>query len=193
VILVESDSAAFVQLCEVRDVLTYSFDWELLPAPRAPEWFRCVDAGRRELECLVVGADATAGAYAVAGTGEQRRVLHIDQLGRVRVLGKELMGAVGLVVALPCFRELDELPLDASLDVLRVRAAQLEAEVQSDIVQLVDARQWLLSRFTALMHDDPCANFAALRRESPPSVVTVAGWARISERPEAASSVFRAR
>ncbi len=183
VTLEESDSAALEALYEVRDVLTYSFDLELLSAPRAPEWFHCLDG-----ECHVIGCDATAGAYAVVRNEGSQRVVHVDQLGRTRVLGQDVMSAVALVVALPYWRELDEQLGDAAVDGFRDRAALLEREVQSDIVQLAEARQWLQARFDGLVLADPVANFARWRAEARPNLVTVAGWARISERPESANT-----
>lgn len=142
----------YSRLLEVREVLMFSFDLELLaepvdakeyatPAPWLPA-FTVPGA-----DAIVFGRDAMGGIYVASeyATPARTRCFHLDTSGHVVVLGDGLEEAVTLVIAVPYWRELVARCQSGNVDAMRAAAAELEREVFDDLPALPEARDYLQS------------------------------------------------
>lgn len=170
------------RLLEVREVLMFSFDFELLeqcvgsdayetPAPWVPAF---VVPGATS---SVVGRDATGGVYVLCDFPERPSVcLHIDTRGYATPLGPDLEQTIALLVAIPYWHEL--LAEASALDEMRALAVELEQQVCDDLAALPEARDYLQGFLALPKLDDPVRRLyeqSALQSESV-TVLSPHGW-----------------
>jgi hypothetical protein len=150
------------RLREVRDVLMFSFDFELLEAPLGPEdyatpapWLPAfVVPGAL---ATVIARDAMGGVYLSCefSTGRAARWVHLDTRGHVVALGNDLEQVIALIVAIPYWHQLLLECPSGTLDAMREVALRLDREVNEDLPALADARQYLLSLLDLPVFADP--------------------------------------
>lgn len=175
----------FSRLLEVREVLMFSFDFELLeqpvdaqayttPSPWMPAF--TVPGAR----AAVVGRDAMGGLYVLCefASPPATRCVHLDTSGHVVVLGESLQEAVSLLIEVPYWRELLARDTANRLDSMRVEAQELEREVFDDLPNLPEARAYLQTFFAfAPAATDPVARLYELNRASDSiTVLSPHGW-----------------
>jgi len=174
----------FSRLLEVREVLMFSFDFELLEHPLDPAEYTTPSPWLPAFtlpgaSATVVGRDAMGGVYLTcefASVGS-RCCLHLDTRGHVVLLGETLQDAVSLLVALPYWRELLVESSSAGLDAMRAHAFRLEREVCEDLPALPEARVYLqhFLGFPALA--DPLGRLDELMaRTDSVTVLSPHGW-----------------
>lgn len=170
------------RLLEVREVLMFSFDFELLehsvgaevyetPAPWVPAF---LVPGATS---TVIGRDATGGVYVLCEFPQRPSVcLHIDTRGYATSLGPTLEQAVNLLVALPYWHEL--LAHAGTLDQMRALAADLEQQVCDDLAALPSARDYLQSFLGLPKLEDPVRHLYELSvlQPEPVTVLSPHGW-----------------
>jgi hypothetical protein len=150
--MVSVPEALLKRLLEVREVLMFSFDFEVLeqpldsaayttPSPWVPA-FTLPGAS-----ATVVGRDAMGGVYVLCDVSSASAscCLHIDTGGHLVLLGDTLQEAVALLIALPYWRELLVESPRFGVESLRARAVDLEREVGEDLPALPEAREFLQS------------------------------------------------
>jgi hypothetical protein len=171
------------RLLEVRDVLAFTFDFEVFeralgseayatPSPWLPAF---IVPGAL---VSVVGREGTGGVYAWCERGQERCCLHIDARGNVVCIGHELEQAVALLVALPYWPELLAQCPSGELCALRELAPRLEQEACEDLPALPAARQELQAFLQLPELPDPILRLYELAVQQAP-VVTVwspHGW-----------------
>jgi hypothetical protein len=171
------------RLLEVRDVLAYSFDFEVFqhalgsdayasPAPWLPSF---VVPGAT---VSVVGRDGVGGVYVCCERGSTRCCLHIDTRGHAVWLGDDLEQALTLLIALPYWPELLAQCPSGELSALREQAQRLEQEACEDFRALPAARQELRGFLDMPELPDPIGRLHQLAIEqSPPLAVwSPHGW-----------------
>jgi hypothetical protein len=172
------------RLQEVREVLMYTFDFELLVPAISPDAFSAPSpwapsfsiAGRGH---SVVARDATGAVYVsceLAGASEGF-VVHVDTQGYSVSLGEGLGQTVALVLALPYYREILR---ETTGDLIQMRelAARFEAEVCRDLPALPAARNDLFSCLPLPIAADPVAQLhqLAVLSPTPVSILSPHGW-----------------
>ena len=171
------------RLLEVRDVLAFTFDFEVFeralgseayatPSPWLPAF---IVPGA---SVSVVGREGTGGVYAWCERGQERCCLHIDGRGNAVCIGNELEQAVALLVALPYWPELLAQCPSGELCALRELAPRLEQEASEDLPALPAARQELRAFLQLPELPDPILRLYELAVQQAP-VVTVwspHGW-----------------
>lgn len=174
------------RLWEVREVLMFSFDFELLATPLTPAayatphpWLPAFDVPGSDYS--IVARDAMGGVYArcnLTGTA-QTRFVHVDTMGYAVPLGGTLEQLVSLILALPYWRELLARTDQATPEAMRQVAAGLEQEVAEDLPQLRAARDDLLQHLDLPELDDPVTilHDVAVASEPALAVVSPHGWA----------------
>lgn len=175
----------FSRLLDVREVLMFSFDLELLeqpvdareyatPAPWLPA-FTVPGA-----DAAVVGRDAMGGLYVTCEYAVPRatRCLHLDTAGHVVLLGEGLQEAVTLVISVPYWRELVSRGPASNLEAMRTAAAELEREVFDDLPALPEARDYLQALLALPpLRSDPVARLHELnQRGNGVTVLSPHGW-----------------
>ncbi|MGC4094426.1 MAG: hypothetical protein QM756_42245 [Polyangiaceae bacterium] len=185
------------RLLEVRDVLTFSFDFELLEEPIASEeyatpspWvpaFRVPNASAQ-----IVGRDATGGVYvSCLLPGPRQTYLHIDTQGHAALLGSDLEHALALLIALPYWHQLLLEAPSEDLEALRDLAAHLEREVCDDLPDLQAARAYLHDFLQLPALSDPVKYLHALSVEREAvTVLSPHGWRYTSPLSSAKSQRF---
>jgi len=161
----------------------YSFDFEVLAEPLAPEtfgspsrWlpaFRVVDA-----DWIAIGRDAMGGVFVLCELALARQCcLHVDTQGHAVVMGRTLREAVTLIVLLPYWRELLTASAGDLTTMHRVAAAQ-EEEIALEFPQIPAARADLLTSVQLDRVIDPVARLheLAVRAPSPVTVMSPHGW-----------------
>lgn len=177
------DEAFHRRLLGVRDVLAYSFDFEVLAVPLDASGFASPSPWLpafvvSEADCLVVARDALGGVFVLCqfGVGEQC-CLHVDTQGHSVVVGKTLNEAVSLVLELPYWREL--LTESAGeLDQMRQAALRLEADVAEEFPAIPAAREDLKATLGLTPLADPVHYLyeLAIATAAPVAVVSPHGW-----------------
>jgi hypothetical protein len=138
------------RVLEVRDVLVFSFDFEVFEHPLGIEAY-ATDApwlpafSIPEASVSVVGRNAMGAVYACCERDQMKCCLHIDPRGTVVHLGDDLQQVVALVVALPYWPELLSQCSVGELASLRELAGRLEQEACDDLYALPTAREELQS------------------------------------------------
>lgn len=181
--MVALDESLHQRLLEVREVLMYSFDFELLAEPLHPDTFRSpsrwlpafhvVDA-----DWVAVGRDAIGGVFVLCELPQSRQCcLHVDTQGHAVVVGRTLCEAVTLIVFLPYWRELLTGSAGDLTTMHHVAAAQ-EAEIALDFPQIPAARVELLNSIPLERLVDPVARLheVAVRVPPPVAVMSPHGW-----------------
>ena len=172
------------RLLEVREVLMFTFDFELLEQPLDAEayatpspWLPAFVVPNAQTS--VVGRDATGGVYLACQRSDgQTRCLHIDTLGHAVPLGENLEQLLGLLVALPYWRELLLGCASGDLTEMRALAERLELEVCDDLPALPSARTDLLTFLELPEFSDPVARLhqLAVLDSELVSVMSPHGW-----------------
>ena len=181
--MVALDEPLYQRLLEVREVLMYSFDFEVLAEPLDPEtfgspsrWlpaFRVVDA-----DWVAIGRDAMGGVFVLCELAKGRQCcLHVDTQGHAVVVGRTLHEAVTLIVLLPYWRELLTASAGDLTTMHRVAAAQ-EQEIALDFPQIPAARADLVTSVQLERVVDPVARLheVAVRVPPPVAVMSPHGW-----------------
>lgn len=181
--MVTLDEAFHRRLLGVRDVLAYSFDFEVLaeplgeasfatPAPWLPA-FVVADA-----DYLVVARDALGGVFVVCEFGaDERCCLHVDTQGHSVVVGRTLQEAVSVVLELPYWRELLT-ESSGELAEMRQTANRLEREVTDEFPAIPAARDDLRGALGLVPLVDPVLRLheVAIASALPVAVVSPHGW-----------------
>jgi hypothetical protein len=172
------------RLREVREVLMFTFDFEMLEQPLDSEAYATPSPWLPAFivpgaSTAIVGRDATGGVYVCCEfSHEHTRCLHIDTRGHAVPLGENVEQALALLVALPYWHQLlIECP-SGKLDVKRELAGRLEQEVCDDLPALPPARNDL-QRFLELpMLADPIRRLHELTvaPTEPVTVLSPHGW-----------------
>lgn len=183
VAMVALDEALHRRLLEVREILMYSFDFEVLAEPLTPErfeapsrWlpaFRVLDA-----DWVAIGRDAMGGVFVLCEmTAGSQCCLHVDPQGHIAVVGRTLHEAVTLIVLLPYWRELLTASAGDLTTMQRVAAAQ-EQEIAREFPQIPAARADLVASVRLERVVDPVARLheVAVRQPPPVSVMSPHGW-----------------
>lgn len=181
--MVALDESLHQRLLEARDILAYSFDFEVLAEPLAPDTFRSparwlpafcvVDA-----DWVAIARDAIGGVFVLCEqTQGHQCCLHIDTQGHAVVVGRTLREAVTLIVLLPYWRELLTESAGDLTTMHRVAAVQ-EEEIAIEFPQIPAARADLLSSVDLDRVVDPVARLheVAVRVPAPVSVMSPHGW-----------------
>lgn len=181
--MVALDESLHQRLLEAREVLMYSFDFEVLAEPLDPEafvspsrWlpaFQVVDA-----DWVGIGRDAMGGVFALCELAEGRQCcLHVDTQGHAVVVGRTLHEAVTLIVLLPYWRELLMASAGDLMTMHRV-AAEQEQEIVLDFPQIPAARADLVTSVRLERLVDPVDRLheVAVRVPPPVSVMSPHGW-----------------
>ncbi|HET9953418.1 MAG TPA: hypothetical protein VFQ61_02880 [Polyangiaceae bacterium] len=171
------------RLREVREVLMFTFDFELLeqpldsgaylsPAPWVPA-FVVPNA-----DALVIGRDATGGVYVACDFPESHTgyCLHLDTRGHAVNLGADLEHALALILALPYWDQLLLESPSGNVDELRALALELEREVCDDLPALPRARADLQSFLELPTLDDPVGRLHRLALTPTVQVLNPHGW-----------------
>jgi hypothetical protein len=170
------------RLLEVRDVLVFSFDFEVFERPVALEAYA---ADGPWLPAFVVpdtavsvfGRNGMGAVYAWCERGPLQCCLNIDRRGTVVHLGRDLRQVVALVVALPYWPELLAQCSAGDLPSLRELARRLEQESCDDLYALPAARQELKSFLELPEMVDPVRHLYAVATEDPAVTVwSPHGW-----------------
>ena len=183
VAMVALDESLHRRLLEVREILMYSFDFEVLAEPLTPEWFevptRWLPALRvLDADWVAVGRDAMAGVFVLCEmTSGGQCCLHVDAQGHVAVVGRTLHEAVTLIVLLPYWRELLTASAGDLTTMQRVAAVQ-EQEIAREFPQIPAARADLVASVRLERVVDPVARLyeVAVRQRPPVSVMSPHGW-----------------
>jgi len=187
--MVALDEPLHQRLLEAREVLMYSFDFEVLVEPLSPDTFRApsrwlpaflvVDA-----DWVAIARDAMGGVFVLCeltqslqGPQGLQCCLHVDTQGHAVPVGRTLREAVTLIVLLPYWREL----LTASagdLTTMHRVAAEQEAEIALDFPQIPAARADLLTSVQLDRVVDPVARLHEVAVKGPPPVAVMSphGW-----------------
>ncbi len=171
------------RLLEVREVLMFSFDFEILEHGLAAEEYATPS---RWLPAFVVpgattavlGRDAMGGVYVACRFSEERlRCVHLDTRGYAVPLGESLEGLLALVLALPYWQELLLACPSGKLEDMRALALRLEQEVCDELPAMPLARDDL-RRFLELPElNDPVRQLHELAVEQAQLVVlSPNGW-----------------
>jgi hypothetical protein len=138
------------RLLEVRDVLVFSFDFEVFERPLGLEayatdspWLPAFVVP--DTTVSVLGRNGMGAVYTWCQRDQMQCCLHIDRRGTVVHLGRDLQQVVALVVALPYWPELLAECSAGELSSLRELARRLEQESCDDLYALPAARQELQS------------------------------------------------
>jgi hypothetical protein len=173
-------SSAPDHLCErwvqrvpwVREVLVYSFDFELLPTPRP-----VTDLELDGHDCYEVARTALGGRYIHCSPHPQPQTakpggsfwMYAGPDGRAGIVARSEEQLLRLVVTLPYWLEVLDQAGENSLDALRRAATTVEHDVLNDMPDLLDVRDQLLKDL-GLRHADAlegllqaCCSFAAAR------------------------------
>jgi hypothetical protein len=172
------------RLLEVREVLMFSFDLEVLEQPLEAEayatpspWLPAFTVpGAR---AAVVGRDAMGGLYVACEFSSSRSpcFLHLDTCGQVVLLGESLQEAVAILVALPYWRELIAQCPSGSFDAMRAQAVQLEREVLEDLPALPASRGYLFEFLALPALPNPLARLCELNdAKNAVTVMSPHGW-----------------
>jgi len=161
------------RVLEVRDVLVYTFDVEVLDRPLRFEEYARESPGLPAFEVAgarltVVARSGLGAVYARWEAEQEAGFLYIDARGVVTRLDHELRDVLALVVALPYWPELVELGAAAALPALRQQAERLEREVCDDLYALPAAREELLSFLELPVVADPVRHLHELAAQPPP-------------------------
>lgn len=186
------------RLLEVREVLMFSFDFELLESPLGSEAYATPSPWLPAFlvpgaESAVIGRDATGGVYVSceSARGGRSCCLHIDTRGHAVPLGEDLEQALALVLALPYWHQLlSECP-SGELQAMYAAAERLEHEVCDDLPALPAARDDLRSFLQLPALADPVRRLhelAVIQRE-PVTVLSPHGWRYESPIPRPAAPV----
>lgn len=150
------------RLREVRDVLMFSFDFELLEAPLGPEEYATPSPWLPAFVvpgalATVIARDAMGGVYLSCefSTGREARWVHLDTRGHVVALGNSLEQVVALIVAIPYWHQLLLECPSGELDAMREVALRLDSEVNEDLPALADAREYLSTFLHLPLLPDP--------------------------------------
>jgi len=117
------------RVLEVRDVLVFSFDFEVFERPLGIEAYATDTPWPPafvvpEATVSVVGRSGMGAVYAYCERDQKKFCLHIDSRGTVVHLGHDLQQVVALVVALPYWPELARaVPCRRAVLAARARAA----------------------------------------------------------------------
>ena len=170
------------RVLEVRDVLVYTFDVEVLDRPLSLEEYARVSPGLPafvvpDAVVTVVAHSGLGAVYARWEAGQAAGFVYIDERATVVRLEGELPNVLALVVALPYWPELVGLGAAADLAALREQAEHLEREVCDDLHALPAARQELLSFLELPIVADPVRHLYELAAQPPPvAVQSTHGW-----------------
>ena len=182
--MVSIDPDLHRRLTEVRDVLTYSFDFEVLDKALGPEayltpspWlpaFTVLDA-----DYAIVARDAMGGVYVVCepAASAEKCCLHIDTQGHRVALGADLDQALCLILELPYWREILTAAPSQQLGELRAAAQHLERELSDDMPALEAARADMFGTLALPRLPDPVATLLErATNKAPVDVVSPHGW-----------------
>lgn len=171
------------RVLEVRDVLAFSFDFDVFDRPLdagayatpAP-WLPAVVVP--EATVSFVARDATGGVYVCCEHLRLRCYLHVDTRGHAVYLGDDLQQMLALIVELPYWPELLAQCPSGELSDLRERLLGLEEEARDDLYQLPAARQELKEFLELPALDDPVLRLHQLAVATPAPVTLYSphGW-----------------
>jgi hypothetical protein len=172
------------RLLEVREVLMFSFDFEVMEQPLDVEAYTTPSPWVPAFtlpgaSAAVMGRDAMGGVYVTCdfSAAHSACCLHLDTQGHVVLLGESLEEAVALVVALPYWHELLLGSPSVTLPALRERAAHLEQEVCDDLPALREARDYLREFLSLPPLVDPLARLHELTTQTESlTVLSPHGW-----------------
>jgi hypothetical protein len=162
-------------LWEAREILVYSFDFDLVDPPSEPEWFSVPNA-----DCYVVARDATGGVYATCTlrTSGAQYCIHVDTGGGSCVIARTELEAIALVVALPYWRDILRYSSGGALNEMRLVADELERDVLEDFPDLPLVRDHVRASIPLQELEDPVGllHELAVRSPSDVSVLGPHGW-----------------
>lgn len=173
------------RLLSVRDVLAFTFDFEVLEAPVSSEAYSTPSPWVPAFVVLgadatVVGQDAMGGVYVHCEHVQQgtRVCLHVDTQGCVVRLGRNLDDALALVVALPYWHELFAQCRSGELLEMRELATELELRVCEDLPALPEAREYLRTFLGLPTIPDPVSKLQELNSGELEDVTVLSphGW-----------------
>lgn len=171
------------RVLEVRDVLAFSFDFDLFEHPLGADayatpapWLPAVVVP--EATVTFVARDATGGVYVCCERRRGRCYLHVDTRGHAVYLGDDLQQVLALIVALPYWPELLAQCPSGELSALRECVLRLEEEAREDLYQLPAARQELKDFLELPALDDPVLRLYELAVQTPAPVTLYSphGW-----------------
>jgi hypothetical protein len=172
------------RLLEVREVLMFSFDFELLEPPLSVEayaspspWLPAFSIANATSS--IVGRDATGGVYVTCELYDGGQLcLHIDTTGRIAPLGDGLVDALALLVTLPYWHQLFADCPSGNLQAMRALAEELEREVCEDLPALPAAREELRRFLELPVLADPVQRLYELAsaRGNDVAVMSPHGW-----------------
>jgi hypothetical protein len=171
------------RVCEVWDVLAFTFDFVVFERPLGAEsyaipapWLPAFVISAASVS--VVGRDATGGVYVFCDSGPMKCCLHIDVRGHAVYLGDDLEQALALIVALPYWQELLAECPSGELDPLRQLALGLEREACEDLPAMPAARQELQEFLELPRLADPVLRLheVAVQETLPVTVRSPHGW-----------------
>jgi hypothetical protein len=171
------------RLIEVRDVLMYSFDLEVLVEPLAPELYRLPSPWLPAFDVVgaeysIVGRDATGGVYIICEDTQGRPLCHhIDTQGHAVLLGNDFAQMVSLILELPYFREVLMQARELTTAAFKSAAGSLELEILDELPALAAAREDLLATLSLPRLDDAVEYLHRWTTEpSPIRIVSPHGW-----------------
>ena len=179
------DATLHDRLRQVREVLMYSFDLEILDVPLGPAAYQTPSPWLPAFQVIgadyaVFGRDATGGVYVASEQLELRTRFchHIDTQGHAVLLAEDLGQLVSLILELPYWREILMQAADHTPSAFRAAAAQLEREVLEDLPALTAAREDLLSSLQLPRLADPARHLHewTSRTALAVSIVSPHGW-----------------
>jgi hypothetical protein len=172
------------RLLDVREVLMFSFDFELLEPPLNADayaspspWLPAFSIANATSS--IVGRDATGGVYVTCELPHGRPLcLHIDTTGQVAPLGERLIDALAILVALPYWHQLFADCPSGDLQAMRALAEELEREVCEDLPALPAAREELRGFLELPALADPVQRLHELASERGNEVAVLSphGW-----------------
>jgi hypothetical protein len=171
------------RVLEVRDVLAFSFDFDLFEQPLGADayatpapWLPAVVVP--DAIVSFVARDATGGVYVCCERGRERCYLHVDTRGHAVYLGVDVQEVLALIVELPYWPELLAQCPSGELAALREHVPGLEEEAREDLYQLPAARQELKEFLELPALDDPVLRLyeLAVLTPAPVALYSPHGW-----------------
>lgn len=141
------------QLPDVEDALDWPFDFSLPRAEREYDWIRL----KPTMPFQVIAGEGTGGAFLMYGEGppECLPILHATSEGAAGRVAANLTEWLGILIALPYWRDLLKFSGSGRLEEMRLAATFMEREYVEDYPDLPEARELILAQLSIPPLEDP--------------------------------------
>ncbi|MBB6053152.1 hypothetical protein [Armatimonas rosea] len=140
---------------EVRDILSWPFDFDLSVSARDADWFQV----KPEADTNILACDGTGGIFLLYSPDQ--RLIHLTSEGQAGVIASDLEEGIRLMVAYPYWRDLLKFSGGGKLKEMRRVAPYLERELHGDQPDIDKQRSTLKKRLSLLEAVDAIASLHA--------------------------------